>query len=386
MRYLKTLGLLFLTFCICNTPISASDYFIQNNLEQAKQRASQEGKLIFVDFWAEWCNPCQWMDEQTFSRPQVKEYLSREYIAVRVDIDNFQGYNLKEEYNIRYLPTLLVLNEQGQLIKKYEESFAPSKLIKLLKELNKGRQNKQHYATTYNDGYHDVNPMQQQAQQTKPAPTWQPALSSDYGDTPATNNNTSSYNTTTQSEPSYNRQQTESKYQASTTYNAPSYTTTQTETTYTKPRTEPSYQEPTTYNAPSTSTSNYKPVTPGTYAAPSRASHTTNASTPTNGYNNVGLYQFNVHPAPNSGYSIQVGAFYEYGNVLREVQLLQDKFKVVIYVHISELNGTPCYKVLLGHYGVRHSADQYKADLKSQGLDCFIKDLATMGQTLEDSN
>ena len=365
MRYLKTLGLLFLTFFICNHPLTASDYFIQNNLEQAKQQAAQEGKLIFVDFWAEWCNPCQWMDEQTFSSPQVKEYLSTQYIAVRVDIDNFQGYNLKEEYNIRYLPTILVLNEQGQLIKKYEESFAPSKLIQLLKELNKGRQNKQYYATTYNDGYHDVNPIQQQAQPTKPAPTWEPALSSDYGNTSTTNTPTSSY---------------------STTPTKPTYSTSpQTKPSYTSQSTETSYQEPTTYNAPSTTTSNYTPVTPGTYAAPSRAAHTTSASTPTNGYNNVGLYQFNVYPAPTSGYSLQLGAFYEYGNVLREVQLLQDKFKEVIYVHISELNGMPCYKVLLGHYGVRQSADQYKADLKSQGLDCFIKDLATMGQTLEDS-
>ncbi len=359
MRYLKTLGLLLLTLLIGNNPLTASDYFIQNNLEQAKQQATQEGKLIFVDFWAEWCNPCKWMDEQTFSNQQVKEYLSSEYISVRVDIDNFQGYNLKEEYSIRYLPTLLVLNEQGQVIKKYEESFAPSKLIKLLKELNKGRYNKQQYATTYNDGYHAVNPVQQQA--AKPAPNWKPAMSSDYGNTPSIDNNASSYSSTQ------------------------TYSDTQSAPSYTSQQATPSYQEPTTYDTPTT-TSSYKPVTPGTYAAPSRASHTTNSPTPsTNGYSNVGLYQFNVYPAPNSGYSIQVGAFYEYGNVLREVQLLQDKFKEVIYVHISELNEMPCYKVLLGHYGIRTSADQYKANLKSQGLDCFIKDLATMGQTLEDN-
>ncbi len=356
MSYLKTLGLLLVAFFLSTNLIFASDYFIQNNLEQAKQQAAQEGKLIFVDFWAEWCNPCKWMDEQTFSNPQVEEYLSNNYISVRVDIDNFQGYNLKEEYKIRYLPTLLVLNEKGELIKKYEESFAPSKLIKILKELNKGRQNKQHYATNYNDGYHAVNPIQQQQQQqpqaTKPAPTWEPALSSDYGSSATTNNST------TQSEPAYTSQQAEASYNKPTTPQAPSTTT----------------------------TSSYKPVTPGTYPSPSRATHATGTSTSSSsgGNSNVGLYQFNVYPAPNSGYSLQLGAFYEYGNVLREVQLLQEKFQEVIYVHISELNGMPCYKVLLGHYGVRNSADQHKANLKNQGLDCFIKDLATMGQTMED--
>ena len=370
MRILKTLGLLFAAFLMCNTSLTASDYFIQNNLEQAKQQAAQEGKLIFVDFWAEWCNPCKWMDEQTFSNPQVKDYLSKEYISVRVDIDNFQGYNLKEEYNIRYLPTLLVLNEQGELIKKYEESFAPSKLISLLKELNKGRQNKQHYATNYNDGYHAVNPIQQQQPSTKPAPTWEPALSSDYGSNTTANNNTSY--PTTQSEPAYTNQA------AATSYNEPTSNYNQAATSYNKPST---YQAP----AASTTTSTYKPVTPGSYNAPSRATHASSASTTTGGYSNVGLYQFNVYPAPNSGYSIQVGAFYEYGNVLREVQVLQEKFQEVIYVHISELNGMPCYKVLLGHYGVRQSADQFKVDLKNQGLDCFIKDLASMGQTMEDS-
>jgi len=97
----------------------------------------------------------------------------------------------------------------------------------------------------------------------------------------------------------------------------------------------------------------------------------------------TGLYQFNVYPAPTNGYSVQVGAYYEYGNVLTEVAHFQQQYKEVILVHISELNGMPCYKVLLGHFGTYDMANEHKAFLKTKGLDCFIKELATMGQTMQ---
>ena len=53
MKTIQQLLILLLIGCACNQPIQASDFtFIQNNLEEAKRQAAQEGKLIMVDFWA----------------------------------------------------------------------------------------------------------------------------------------------------------------------------------------------------------------------------------------------------------------------------------------------------------------------------------------------
>ena len=95
-------------------------------------------------------------------------------------------------------------------------------------------------------------------------------------------------------------------------------------------------------------------------------------------YSATGTYEFSVKPAPKNGYSVQVGAYYEYGNVLREVAAFQKEYIDVVFVHISTLNGTNCYKVLLGHFGTHESASQHKAFLKERGLDCFVKELSEM--------
>lgn len=346
--------------------------FIQNNLELAKQKAANEGKLILVDFWAHWCSPCTWMDEHTFTNKDLSNYLNENYISVRIDIDNIEGYAYKEEYKIRYLPSILILNEQGQLIKKYEESFAPSKLLTILKEHNKGGHNRPYYATASTSQYQPDNAIREEA---KPAPSFKPALSSDY-------------TTTTPPITSYKPPTEQQEYEntPSTVTTNDYYVSSPAANSSTTMSTNNAYARPTSNNTSSTITTNQYTSRPTTYnntelsvdtEVPTNSQFTTVSNNAID-YSANGTYEFSVKPAPTNGYSVQVGAYYEYGNVLREVAAFQKKYIDVVFVHISRLNGANCYKVLLGHYGTRTTAEQQKAFLKEQGLDCFVKDLAAM--------
>jgi thiol-disulfide isomerase/thioredoxin len=104
--------------------LKADIEFINGDLKLAKERAAREGKLIFLDFWASYCTPCRMMEEYTFTDPSVSAYVNDNYISVKVDIQSFDGYDLKNQYKIALLPTIVVLNSKGVQVGKHEESMS----------------------------------------------------------------------------------------------------------------------------------------------------------------------------------------------------------------------------------------------------------------------
>ncbi|MEL6922916.1 MAG: thioredoxin family protein [Bacteroidota bacterium] len=78
------------------------------------------------------CAPCKMMEKGTFQDTAVKEYLSDHYVMKKIDVDDFDGFNLKQHYNIKLLPTFLVLDENGKVMARYEESFSASRMVDML--------------------------------------------------------------------------------------------------------------------------------------------------------------------------------------------------------------------------------------------------------------
>jgi SPOR domain len=54
------------------------------------------------------------------------------YVPVRINIETFEGYDLKAQYNVRLLPTIIVLNSKGKQVARFEESMSGSKLTAIL--------------------------------------------------------------------------------------------------------------------------------------------------------------------------------------------------------------------------------------------------------------
>jgi len=92
-----------------------------------------------------------------------------------------------------------------------------------------------------------------------------------------------------------------------------------------------------------------------------------------------GLFRFNVEREPSDGFSVQVGVYADYENVLREVSAYQLKFNEPILVHIDKLEDRTVYKVLIGDFRKRDRATKYKEKVLAAGIpEAFVKDLATM--------
>lgn len=133
------IGSFILVFLVAASNIKANNLenpFASISLTTAKEIAQAEGKFVFIDFYADWCVPCKWMDEITYTDRNVISTLQNDFVSVKVNIDDFDGFTLKEEYKVKVLPTVIVLDQNGKVVKRYEESMSPSKLKDILVEIS----------------------------------------------------------------------------------------------------------------------------------------------------------------------------------------------------------------------------------------------------------
>ena len=99
------------------------------NLTEARQQATG-GKLIFVEFGAGWCPPCQQMRRDVFPDARVQAALS-DFVRVECDID--EQPNVADQYDIRSLPTLVVMNSAGKVLARIEGGLPATELLRFLK-------------------------------------------------------------------------------------------------------------------------------------------------------------------------------------------------------------------------------------------------------------
>jgi len=82
---------------------------------------------VLVDFYAEWCGPCQMMVPIL---EQVNNQLKDRLRIVKIDTEKYA--NLATQYQISALPTL-VLFKQGQPVDRIEGAMQAKQLVEHLK-------------------------------------------------------------------------------------------------------------------------------------------------------------------------------------------------------------------------------------------------------------
>ena len=78
--------------------------------------AKASNKLVFVDFYTTWCLPCKLMDEDVFTDEEFATYMNDNFINFKVNAEKGNGANLALLYQIAAYPTLLFLDEEGNVL------------------------------------------------------------------------------------------------------------------------------------------------------------------------------------------------------------------------------------------------------------------------------
>jgi thiol:disulfide interchange protein DsbD len=89
----------------------------QQYSEQLIGKATEIGKPVIIDFYADWCAPCQELEQVTFHNPQVVKQAEASFVMIKVDLTrrgNPLNDRLLRQYDVRGVPTVVFLDKQGR--------------------------------------------------------------------------------------------------------------------------------------------------------------------------------------------------------------------------------------------------------------------------------
>ncbi len=86
----------------------------RTDLDAALAEARTAGRLVLVDFSADWCPPCVAMKHDTWPDAEVRALVSRSYVPVLVDPD--RDASVSDRYDISAIPAILILDASGQVV------------------------------------------------------------------------------------------------------------------------------------------------------------------------------------------------------------------------------------------------------------------------------
>ena len=105
--------------------------FAEGSWKELLETAKKEGKLIFVDCYTEWCQPCKQMEQQVFPSKKVGKFYNEHFINVKMDMEKGEGPVILNTYKINAFPTLLFVNGEGGEVYRIVGSKKEAELLQV---------------------------------------------------------------------------------------------------------------------------------------------------------------------------------------------------------------------------------------------------------------
>ncbi len=111
-------------------PISFTDL----SYSQALKVAREQDKYLFIDFFADWSGPCKTMEKTVFTDARVADYMNKNYISLRIDVEK-QEAALVKQLKVEILPTMMFYDPQGKLLHRQEVTLTPESFLTMATQM-----------------------------------------------------------------------------------------------------------------------------------------------------------------------------------------------------------------------------------------------------------
>lgn len=121
---------------LLSLPAVAQTNFRALTLDQAVEQAKKENKMVFIDFYTDWCGPCKVMARDVFPQKKVGDYFNQRFVCIKLNAEK-EGRQDAKTYQVKAYPTFLVLDTDKNVKLDIKGSMTAETFIsKIESELN----------------------------------------------------------------------------------------------------------------------------------------------------------------------------------------------------------------------------------------------------------
>ena len=92
------------------------------------KKLTQNNKPVFIDFYADWCEPCKMLDKIL---EEIKPQLEGKVDVIKIDLDTHA--DLQKEFAIKSVPTLMIF-KNGKLLWRMHGFMMGDELVRKMME------------------------------------------------------------------------------------------------------------------------------------------------------------------------------------------------------------------------------------------------------------
>ena len=103
--------------------------FNNGNWEAVKAAARAQNKVIYIDFYTDWCAPCKFMAQTIFPLKNVGDFYNKNFICVQINAEKGEGIELKKKFAVGSYPTMIYTNDKEEIVYRTSGSTSAGEFI-----------------------------------------------------------------------------------------------------------------------------------------------------------------------------------------------------------------------------------------------------------------
>jgi len=112
---------------------AATALWMEHDLENAQDKARQEGRLVLIDTFTSWCAQCKELDEKTWPDSAICDWIKKNAVAVRIDTEKVRP-DLAKTLGVKAYPTIILLSQDGKELRRIMGFHRPEAMLEWLKQ------------------------------------------------------------------------------------------------------------------------------------------------------------------------------------------------------------------------------------------------------------